>query len=212
MTALLHDHPKSTDSYVTHDEPRLVEFALAVGSPAISDDYLGRLARDRFCDLKIPRAVRQRTEQELAWLMGATPKPSTKREKILEREKVISRIRDDGRLNDLTAVSETNFSRLGLRFQWEPEIKGWPQLLDFGLALLIDSSRPYGNQLYRCTYSECRRFYLSLPTKKQGSRRTRYCCEEHYKEADKAKVSERVAKHRERQRKLQSQTKSRAKR
>lgn len=195
MATLLHQRPRTRNSYVTLDEERMVQFALCVGSPGMSPEFLGRLARDKFVDLKIPNGVRERTTQELIWLVGDID-DRLNRKKIPHRETVVLRIKNEKRLEELTAVGVTVFDRNGLHFEWEPLIKDWPTLLDFGLALLIDPNRPFGDRLYRCQWSECLGFFLSIPSKKQGSFRWRYCCEEHYKDADREKVAERVRRHR----------------
>lgn len=57
----------------------------------------------------------------------------------------------------------------------------------YGLSLLFDVGRPYGNRLRRCALDDCRKFFIS-EARGAGGPLPRYCCEEHQVAADKVRA------------------------
>lgn len=184
---------------MTLDEREVIRFVCGVGSLRVDDWYLG--ARFGMTDgLGLADAVRKQTERELDHIRLDGEAPFG-RKSVREHGLVAARIAHDGRLENLTARGV--LQRDGLRFDWQPEIADPITLIDYGLALLLDKSRPWGAWLCRCTWAPCDRFFWSEPPKTQGKRRTDYCRDECYDEKQSSTAAERQRRHRAKQKQQQ---------
>lgn len=73
--------------------------------------------------------------------------------------------------------------------------------LAYVLLLLADPNRGYGRELSQCRLNRCQKFFFSVRPE-TGRPRTRYCSDEHMKEAHQASASQRVRISRERKKRL----------
>lgn len=206
MKASRHHQRKQREYRVTLDEREVVRFVCGVGSLGVSDWYIG--SRFGIADGPgISDEIRKLTERELDQIRNDAEVPFGGK-LIRERKLVAARIEHDGRLHELTARGVLH--RDGLRFDWQPEITDPITLIDYGLALLLDTSRPWGAWLCRCAWTSCNRFFWSEPPKTQGKRRIDYCSDECYRDKQASTAAERQRRHRAKLK--QQQTKARKRR
>jgi hypothetical protein len=69
--------------------------------------------------------------------------------------------------------------------------------MHYAVMLLLDTSRPFGAQLSRCTHRTCGKFFLAVREHSRGKVRRDYCSKEHFDDETRKKIAERVRKHRE---------------
>jgi len=171
-----------------------VTFAIRVAQPMLSPEQVllltfGTNRANRQWNL--PPSLRTSTAKELE----AIASHDRRRQRT-----VLERILVDGRIRHLEGRADTSYDRArGLRISWTPVITSAEQMIDFGLALLLDESERLGERFFRCQLPECREFFIAPAPKRQGQFRFKYCSEAHQKAADRARVGERVKRFRERQ-------------
>jgi hypothetical protein len=147
----------------------------------------------------LPPELRARTERELDALAALDPQhpPSHDADR---RDGVLCRILEDGRLRKIEGVGHaTLFSEPGFRIHWVPILTSAEEMIDYGLAMLLDVSQPWGQMFFRCQLESCNRFFIAERPKYKGQFRYKYCSPEHQKAADATMVAERVRRFRERQ-------------
>ncbi len=130
-------------------------------------------------EARVTTGVRARTRIELERVLQNRMVDFGPR-KITERELVVNRIMHDGRLERLSAagvLSTQQSGRMRVNFEWQPLIADTETLIDFGLALMLDSSRPQFSRIRRCALDICGMYFVQINTR--SGRPSHFCCLPH---------------------------------
>jgi len=145
-------------------------------------DFVCQVATDGFPlpdETGVTQTLRERTRVELERVIQNRLVPFGSK-KIRERELVVGRISHDGRLEGLTARGVFTLQKpntLRVKFDWQPELNGVETVIDFGLALMLDDSRPEFSRIKRCALSSCGRYFVEILVK--AGRPSNCCCLDH---------------------------------
>jgi len=130
-------------------------------------------------EARVTTGVRARTRIELERVLQNRLVDFGPR-KIRERELVATRIQHDGRLEGLSArgvLSTQQSGRMRVHFEWQPLITDIETLIDFGLALMLDSSRPQFSRIRQCALDSCGMYFVQINTR--SGRPSHFCCPSH---------------------------------
>jgi len=170
-----------------------VIFAMRVADERLPDRLMQELAFGNSSPKQwLPGDLRARTEKELDAIASHGAR---------QQLQVLRRLSAEGNLRKIEGTGWIAIMSGNVEMIWTPTLDGPRQMVDYGLALLLDKSKPWGSRFFRCQLESCRRFFLTAPPKGKGQYRYKYCSAEHQRDADALKVADRVRRFRERRRK-----------
>jgi hypothetical protein len=186
-----------------------VIFAIQVATPTVDERAFQDLVFDGAkSSWTLTTELRERTALELDAIASQDRRRQSYVLKRVMRDGRLSKIEGRGYADMLhTSIRSAASVRRGttlrrwLRVEWVPTFTSPEQVIDYGLALLLDESRPSNRLFRRCQLESCRRFFIAQKPKRQGQFRYKYCSEEHQRAADAAKGAERVRRFRNKPRK-----------
>lgn len=82
----------------------------------------------------------------------------------------------------------------GFTLGYEHKFPNVDTVLNFGILLLLDISKPFGERLARCRRFSCRRFYIAQKNPKGGGYNMKYCVPEHRTESNNRKENRKPRK------------------
>jgi hypothetical protein len=188
---------------VTHEalEVDAIFFAMRVADMvwAPRDVYRLTFGQEPPRGWSLSNELRVRTERELDAVAALDPRHPPSHDRRRQAD-VLSRVIEDGRLSEMEGFGHVWLSRgSGLRIEWGPVMTSAEMMVDYGLALLLDDTQPWGQLFFRCQLESCHQFFIAERPKYKGQFRYKYCSPEHQTAADAAKVADRVKRFRERQ-------------
>lgn len=127
----------------------------------------------------VTKEIRERTRRDLDRVVENRLVDFGPR-KVRERELVVNRIMHDGRIDGLTArgmLSRQESGAVRLHFDWQPLITDVETLIDYGLALILDETRPQFSRIRRCELTSCNKYFVQINTR--SGRPTHFCSPEH---------------------------------
>lgn len=130
-------------------------------------------------DARVTAEIRDRARNDLQRVVRNALVPFGT-SKVRERQLVTTRLLFDGRLEGLTALGSLErqpASGVRVSFSWVPAIDDPEVLIDLGLALMLDESRPQFSRIKRCALESCGMYFVQINI--GSGRPTHFCCLDH---------------------------------